>query len=327
MVHPLRAYLVRKHTPPWLATVACVLVVYLLLLGLALALLVATARFAALLPTYADEFNQTVENISDSLRNLGVDQQQLDQIHSAFDFGNLVSAAADVLGGLAGAVSDFVFILMLILFMTLDAGTFPRLLARMQEQHGNIVAAMNSFARGTRSYLVVSTVFGFIVAVIDTIALAVMGLPVPLLWGLLSFITNYIPNIGFIIGLIPPTILALLEGGPGLAIAVVLVYSVANLIIQSVIQPKFVGSAVGLSTSLTFVSLVLWAWVLGALGALLAIPLTLLVKALLVEADPGLQWLIPLISNRDPEAEAAKADKPKMRRPGRFRGGRAAAQP
>jgi AI-2 transport protein TqsA len=77
---------------------------------------------------------------------------------------------------------------------------------------------------------------------------------------------SYIPNIGFVIGLVPPAILALLEGGPGLTIAVVIVYSVINVIIQTVIQPKFVGDAVGLSTTLTFVSLVFWAWVLDPSG-------------------------------------------------------------
>ena len=125
-----------------------------------------------------------------------------------------------------------------------------------------------------------------IVAVIDTIALAFLGIPVPLLWGLLAFITNYIPNIGFVIGLIPPALLGLLEGGLGADDRRDRVYCVINLVIQSVIQPKFVGDAVGLSTTLTFLSLVFWAWVLGPLGALLAIPLTLLAKALLVDVDP-----------------------------------------
>ena len=86
--------------------------------------------------------------------------------------------------------------------------------------------------------------------------------------------------------------------------AVIAVYCVLNFIIQSVIQPRFVGDAVGLSTTLTFLSLVVWAWVLGPLGALLAVPLTLLVKALLVDADPRSRWLVPLLSNTkapDPE--------------------------
>jgi AI-2 transport protein TqsA len=123
------------------------------------------------------------------------------------------------------------------------------------------------------------------------------------LWGLLAFITNYIPNIGFVIGVVPPAILGLLEGGWALGLAVVVVYSVINLVIQSVIQPKFVGDAVGLSTTLTFLSLVFWAWVLGGLGALLAIPLSLLMRSLLVDVDPKSQWLTPLLSNRSAEAD------------------------
>ena len=77
-----------------------------------------------------------------------------------------------------------------------------------------MVEALTAFSTGTRTYFVVSTIFGFIVAVLDTIALGFLGIPVPLLWGLLAFITNYIPNIGFVIGLLPPAILGLLEGGP-----------------------------------------------------------------------------------------------------------------
>jgi AI-2 transport protein TqsA len=90
---------------------------------------------------------------------------------------------------------------------------------------------------------------------------------------------------------------------------VVIGYSLLNVVIQSVIQPKFVGDAVGLSTSLTFLSLVFWTWVLGPLGALLAIPLSLLTKALLVDVDPSTRWLVPLLSGagQKPRMSVARA--------------------
>ena len=122
-----------------------------------------------------------------------------------------------------------------------------------------------------------------------------VGVPLPLLWGLLAFITNYIPNVGFIIGLIPPALLALLEGGPQLMVLVIVVYSVINFIIQSVIQPKILADAVNLSLTLTFLSLVFWAFVIGPIGALLAVPLTLLMKALLLDADPNTRWISSLL--------------------------------
>jgi predicted PurR-regulated permease PerM len=176
---------------------------------------------------------------------------------------------------------------------------------------------LSSFARGTRTYLGVSAVFGLIVAVIDTVLLWAMGIPGAFVWGVLAFVTNFIPNIGFVIGLVPPALIGLLEGGPGLMLAVIVVYSVVNVIIQSVIQPRYVGGAVGLSTTLTFLSLVFWTWVLGPLGALLAVPMSLFFKAILVEADPGARWMEPLISGhpRDEtpvETPAANAREPRV---------------
>lgn len=159
---------------------------------------------------------------------------------------------------------------------------------------------MNRFAQGTRKYFLVSTIFGLIVAALDTAFLLVVGVPAAFLWGLLAFITNYIPNIGFILGLIPPAVLALLSGGPGLALAVVIAYCLINFVIQSIIQPKLVGDAVGMSATITFLSLVVWAWIIGPLGAILAIPLSLLVKAFLVDVDPQSQWVGGLVGDGRP---------------------------
>ena len=140
-------------------------------------------------------------------------------------------------------------------------------------------------------------------AAIDAGFLWLVGVPLPLLWGLLAFITNYIPNVGFIIGVIPPALLALLEGGPGLMLAVIVAYSVINFIIQSVIQPKILADAVNLSLTLTFLSLVFWAFVIGPIGALLAVPLTLLMKALLLDADPNTRWISSLLEGGPPPPE------------------------
>ncbi len=307
LVHPVRRWLARARVPSWLASLLCILAVYLLLLGLSLSLLVATARFAQLLPTYRAKFADLVDQATSALHDLGVDQKQVDQVAGAFDLSQLGGLLTDLLEGALGLVSNLFFILTLVLFMTVDGAAFPRYLAITAERKPAAVAALASFAQGTRTYLLVSTVFGFIVAVLDTAALALLGVPVPLLWGLLAFITNYIPNIGFVIGVIPPAVLGLLEGGPGLMLSVIAVYSVINLVIQSIIQPKFVGDAVGLSTTLTFLSLVFWAWVLGPLGALLAIPLSLLVKAVLVDSDPDSRWLLPLLSNQEDRPPPAPA--------------------
>ena len=100
-----------------------------------------------------------------------------------------------------------------------------------------------------------------------------------------------ISNIGFVIGLIPPALLALVEGGWPAFIGVVVSYSVLNFVLQSIVQPKVAGDAVGVIPTVSFISLLFWAWVLGPLGAILALPATLLVKAILIDADPHARWL------------------------------------
>ena len=122
-----------------------------------------------------------------------------------------------------------------------------------------------------RRYWIVTTVFGLIVALMDLGYLWALGIPLAGVWAVLAFVTNYIPNIGFVIGMIPPTMMGLLEGGWLDALAVILGFSVINLVMQSFIQPKFTGDAVGVTPMVSFVSVLLWSLVLGPLGALLAL--------------------------------------------------------
>jgi AI-2 transport protein TqsA len=306
LVHPVRHRLQRR-LPGWFASVVCILLVTGIIVGIALAVVVAIARFGSLLPAYKDDLAAEVDKATAWLHDLGIDGDQVRHLTSGFDLSRLLDLVASALSGVLASASSLAFILALCLFMTVDGRTFPVQLRTVAERRPDLIAALGHFAQSTRRYLWVSTVFGLAVAALDTVALYLFGVPAPLLWGLLAFLTNYIPNVGFVIGLVPPAILALLDSGPGLMLAVVLVYTVLNLIIQSVIQPKVVGDAVGLSTTLTFLSLVFWSWIIGPVGAVLAVPLTLLAQALLVDADPSSRWLVPLIANRADEPAAPNA--------------------
>nr|WP_296772442.1 AI-2E family transporter [Rhodococcus sp. (in: high G+C Gram-positive bacteria)] len=299
-VHPFPEWLRRKGVPGWLATIAAIVAVYSILLSLVFALVLSTARLATLLPTYADDFDDLVVHLQNMLADNGIGPDQIQGLLSDLDAGTVFGLIDGLLEGVLGVLSNLVFVLVLLLFMAVDGSSYSARMTALVRSRADIAGALTSFSSGTRTYLVVSTVFGLIVAVIDTGALWAMGIPLPILWGLLSFITNYIPNIGFVVGLVPPALLALLEGGPTLMIAVIAVYSIVNVVIQSIIQPKFVGDAVGLSVTLTFLSLVFWSWVLGPLGAILAIPLTLMAKAFLVDIDPATRWADVLLSGGAP---------------------------
>ncbi len=131
----------------------------------------------------------------------------------------------------------------------------------------------------------------------DTLLLMWLDIPLAILWGLLAAICNYIPYVGFVIGLVPPALLALLIGDWPLMLIVIVAFIVLNSLFTSLIQPYFVGDAVGVSMPVTLVALVFWGWVLGPLGAILAIPLTLLVKAILVDTDPTAGWATALFGS------------------------------
>ena len=266
------------------------------------------AQLATELPQYASKANDLVASASAELAKLGVGPDQIKAAAGSLDIGKLAGVLGDLLGSVAGLATNFVFLLALLLFLCVESGGAGDRLASIAAERPRVTEALGHFAWGTRQYLLVTTVFGLIVAVLDSVALAIMGIPLAVTWGLLSFITNYIPNVGFIIGVIPPALLGLLTGGPALAVAVVVVYCTLNFIVQSIIQPRFIGDAVGLSITVTFVALVFWAWLLGALGAILAIPLTLLCKALLVDIDPQARWADALLRSTPKEPEAAAAD-------------------
>lgn len=302
-VHPLRRRLVRHGMPEWLVSLIAVVSVYVLLLGVTLAVIYSIGRLAALIPEYTADVDQYVADVADWLEGLGLGEDQIAAMAQAIDPGSLVGVATAIFGATLGLVSNLFFIVTVALFMAFDTASLERGLARLRDQKPDLVGALASFAHGTRTYMGVSAGFGLIVAVIDGVVLYLMGVPGAFVWAVLSFVTNFIPNIGFVIGVVPPAFIGLLEGGPGLMLAVIAVYSVINFVIQSIIQPRFVGDAVGLTPTITMLSLVFWAWLLGALGALLAVPLSLLVRAILIEADHGARWTLPLVSGRPPPAD------------------------
>jgi len=327
-VAPVSGWLRRKGWPAWARTLVVVLLVYAVIVGLALGVIVSVAQLATELPKYASQADGLVSSLTGELAKLGVGPDQLSAAKGSLDIGKLAGVLGDLLGSVAGLATNLVFLLALLLFLAVESGGAGDRLASIAKDRPKITSALEHFAWGTRQYLLVTTVFGLIVAVLDSVALAIMGVPLAVTWGLLAFVTNYVPNVGFIIGLVPPALLALLTSGWQLAVAVIVVYCVLNLVVQSLIQPRVIGDAVGLSATVTFVALVFWAWLLGPLGAILAVPLTLLGKALLVDIDPRARWAAALLRDtpmEPEEAAAAKAARKAARRERRHRHAAAAA--
>lgn len=301
---PLQKSLERAGLPRWGGMIIVLLVLYLVLAALVGMLVWALWIAAEEIPQYQDKFVQLYEQTIEFLGTFGVSQEQVSSSLQGVSPGTIIGTVQNVAGQLSSAGGQLTVLVIALTFLVFDIPGITRRRAVIARQRPRLADALSSFTDGVKSYWIVSTVFGLIVAVIDVGALMILGVPLALVCGVLAFVTNYIPNIGFVLGLVPPALFALLTGGPGDALWVVVIYSAINLVMQSFIQPKFTGDAVGLTPTVTFLSLVFWSAVAGALGAILAVPLTLAVKAFLVDADPRMRWFSTFLTTPDADSKS-----------------------
>jgi predicted PurR-regulated permease PerM len=296
-VLPMRGWAQRHGWPGWAATVLMMSGAYAIVLALVVGLALSVVNLAATLPQYTERVDELSADVSDWLADIGLDPDPVNKALAQVDLGKLTDVLTDLLSGLLGVLSSLFFLVTVLFFMSMDAAGVTARGSALRSWKPELSAALRGYVHVTQRYLVITAVFGAIVAVLDAGALWLLGVPLPLIWGLLSFITNFVPNIGFVIGLIPPALLALLDGGWELMLAVIVVYCALNLVIQTFIQPRVVGDAVGLGTTVTFLSLAVWTYLLGGLGALLAVPITILIRAVLVDADPAARWSLLFIGS------------------------------
>ncbi len=294
-IQPMRTRLIRRGVPSAIASISVLVSVYLLLLLVLGSAVWSLTQMINALPAYSEAFSSLLNGLLDQLARIGIGTAQLRNAFSGLSLTSFAGVAQSLLNTVTSGLTLLALILAMVVFLTFDAAGIKDRMAVIRLHRPNLADAFIDFAGSVRKYWIVTTVFGLIVALVDVIGLTIIGVPLALTWGVLAFVTNYIPNIGFLLGVVPPAIIALLDGGVGSALAVVIVYSAVNVVIQVILQPRFTGDAVGIAPSIAFLSLIVWAYLLGGLGALLAVPATLFVKAVLVDHAPSSRWLKALL--------------------------------
>ncbi|MFC7403326.1 AI-2E family transporter [Citricoccus sp. GCM10030269] len=301
IAYPLQAWLIRKGLHRFIGATVTVAVVVVVLIVFVALILWSASELVRALPGYGPQFNEIYNGVLAWIGSFGVTSDMLMDQLSDLNMSTVISTGTGLIAALLSNVTAMlgllVTVVMAVFFLAVDSVAVDRRMALLNSAKFELGTALTAFAYGVRRYWIVTTIFGLIVAGLDVAALAVIGVPMIWVWGVLSFLTNYIPNIGFVIGMVPPALLGLVEGGWGAFIAVVAAYSVLNFVIQSIIQPKFTGDAVGVIPTVSFLSLLFWAWILGPLGAILALPATLLLKAVMIDADPHSRWINSFIAS------------------------------
>jgi predicted PurR-regulated permease PerM len=313
---PVRRPFERRGWPGWTGTTAVIVLAYLVLVAMGALLWLAGTQFARLVGEFADQLEASVQGLLSWLQSVGLDQQAADATASVLDPQTLLSLASSLGGTILGVATALFFVFAYIIFMAADAGRYRDADRVFGASKRPVLARIRHLNTGVRRYYVVNATFGAIVAVIDGLALLWLGVPAPLVWAILAFVTNFVPNIGFVLGLIPPAVLAFVVGGWPMLLAVIAIYCVVNVVLQVLVQPKFVSDAVDLSLTLSFFSVIFWTFVIGPLGAILSIPLTLFVRTLVLEGDPDGHWLRWLSGDRTavPPASDPSPSPPRRRK-------------
>ncbi len=277
----------------------------LLFLGLVVSLFAAAAiaDFSNNLPLYQNRIQTQMGELISWLSSLGFNIPS-GSILESFDPSSLMKMAGNLLSSIGNALTDAFLIILVVIFLLFEAVALPHKWAEM-DSHAPSTHAFERFLKTVHSYLVIKTLVSTATGAFITIWLTVLGVDYPILWGLMALLFNFVPNIGSIIAAVPAVMLAMIQLGMDSAALTALGYVIVNIIMGNVIEPRFMGKGVGLSTLVVFLSLVVWGWVLGPVGMLLSVPLTMIVK-LACEAKAETHWIAVLLG---PDIEPSMKDK------------------
>jgi AI-2 transport protein TqsA len=274
---PPMFWLQRKGVPKVLALLL-ILVAILLLVFLFGALIgPSLSDFLSSLPKYQERLSAYIAALLSWFHEKGVNipkEEVLGTLHPGWS----LSLAGNILSTLSSLLSDAFLILLMVVFILLEAADLPKKLQIVLKNPERSLSVIDKFSQSAKRHLVIKTQISAAVGLVIWLWLLILGVDYPALWGTLSFLLNYVPNIGAIIAAVPVVLLALLQLGVRSALLTVLGFVVVHVVVGNIIEPKLTGKSLSLSTLVVFVSLVFWGWVLGPIGMIFSVPMTSLVK-------------------------------------------------
>lgn len=293
-VSPIINWASLYKVPRWLSVTLVILT--MVIIGFMLGGLVtqSLAEFRVNLPTYkiqlSSEFAWIIGKLA--LLNINLDTQLLS---SYLDPGTAMTVATNFITGMGTVLSNVFLILLTVIFMLFEAETMPRRVHIAMADPDMKLKHVDKFLKSVNQYLVIKVLVSLATGVCIGIWLWFLEIDHFMLWAVLAFMLNFIPNIGSIIAAVPAVLMAFVEFGFVQAGLAGLGFIVVNTVMGNMIEPRFMGKGLGLSTLVVFLSLIFWGWLLGTVGMLLSVPLTMVVKIAL-ESQPSTKWLAILLS-------------------------------
>jgi AI-2 transport protein TqsA len=288
--------LLKERGVPSVLSIGIVLLATLALLALISLMLGNTMKqFNLALPEYQTRLNELMGKIVSLLSEKGFDLKAAG-ILEAFDPGVVMNFANTLVIGLADVLSNTVLIMFATMFILFDVLDFPRKFKAVEgSESERVLGQIALLVKSTNEYTVIKAIISLGTGVLIWLCLVLTGVDFALLWGVIAFFLNFVPNIGSLLAAVPVVLLALVQLGPGYGLVVMTIYVVVNTIMGSVVEPRIMGKRLGLSTLTVFLSLVFWGWLFGPVGMLLSVPLTMAVKFAAM-SSPQTTWFGVLLS-------------------------------
>ncbi|HVK78393.1 MAG TPA: AI-2E family transporter [Kofleriaceae bacterium] len=292
---PLADRLSRRGLPPIVAAIVTILCVLAAIGAVALVIGLAARDFAAAAPGYADDLESLHARVQAWFDRRGWGQafRDVDVGDSGLSVGGVLRVGAVALSGVLGDLTQVLFLTAFIQLETTLLRNKLELILAGTTSYQHVGKAIDE----TQRYLRVKAMLSLANGILLGLWCWLWGVSNPLLWGVLAFALNWVPIIGSLIAAIPPVVLGLVEVGIGGALGVTAGYIAVNLMVDNMLEPRLMGRAVGLSPLVLMVSLLLWGYVLGPVGGLVSVPLTVVVR-IFFDYHPSLRWVGLLMSAR-----------------------------
>lgn len=293
IISPPYTWLQEKGIPKILSMLIVILVFLIFIFFVGVLIGTSVNDFTLKLPMYQAKLKSQTDAVIAWLFETGILREQI-ELSEIFNPGSVFKIVANTLNEVSGMFANGFLILLTVIFMLLEVTSLPVKLKKIFSDPENSINRVQSISDNINKYIGIKTLISFGTGLLVTIFLFVMGVDYPVLWGVLAFALNFIPTIGSIIALIPPVLLTIIQLGFGEAVIVLIAYLIINTVMGNILEPRFMGKGLGLSTLVVFLSLLFWGWVLGPVGMLLSVPLTITIKIIL-ESSQETRWLSILL--------------------------------
>ena len=298
VTYPIMTWLKRRGFPHWLAYTIVLFIVLSIGAFFVLFFTISLEQLSDVLPNYVDRVEAQLNNLWQWLNERGVESEDIQSLQW-FQPDRIIQFVLSFISSLLSIFSNIGLTLLIFIYMLASAPAFAKQLRQGLRDNPHLLEQFHDFAHSTTSYLAIKSWVGALTAICQIILMWVMGVNFAVLWGVLSFLFNFIPNIGFYVAIIPPVLLTLLNQGLVRAIIFGVGYALINLFFDNVIAPRFLAQGLDLSVLVTFLAVIIWTWIFGPIGAFMALPLTVMVKKLLLEPFPQTQLVASLLGSGD----------------------------